>query len=61
MIMLTVKCPATQKDVPTGVPVPSLSALAAASFNNMTVLCPHCGATHTWDKEDAFLVMVSNQ
>ena len=59
--MLTVKCPATQNDVPTGVPVPNLSALAAASFDHMTVLCPHCGATHTWDKEDAFLVMVPNR
>ena len=56
--MLTLKCPATSEEVPTGVPIPSLSALAAATLVDMKVLCPHCGQTHTWDKEDAYLVML---
>ena len=58
MLMLAIRCPKTHEDVPTGIPVPTLSAFNTASFNRMTLQCPHCGETHTWDRKDAFPVMV---
>jgi len=59
--MLTIKCPKTNEDVPTGVPVPTLSAFDAATLADLTVHCPRCGETHAWGKKDAFLVMVPNR
>ncbi len=58
MLMLAIRCPKTHEDVPTGIPVPTLSALDTASFAGMTVQCPHCGETHAWERKDAFPVMV---
>ena len=58
MLMLAIRCPKTHEDVPTGIPVPTLSAFNTASFTRMTLQCPHCGDTHTWDRKDAFPVMV---
>jgi hypothetical protein len=56
MPRVMIKCPNTNKFVPTGF------ALDKASFENPsyilgnnTVRCPACGKDHTWSKADAIL------
>ena len=51
-IMIT--CPSTGKPIPVGIALPKQS-FDASTFLNATVSCPHCGQTHTWNKEDAYV------
>jgi len=51
MAMLMIKCPTTQKPVPTGIAMDKKSFETAKLFAN-AVQCPHCKQMHTWDKKD---------
>jgi hypothetical protein len=52
---LTVRCPITQRQLPTGITLNAV-AFATAVFRNVRVPCPHCEGEHRWSTADAFLV-----
>jgi|SRR5205814_9859396 endogenous inhibitor of DNA gyrase (YacG/DUF329 family) len=52
---VTIRCPRTGKNVPTGVAMDEES-FKSATLKDNSVQCPHCGEMHTWQKKDAFLV-----
>lgn len=54
MPQLMIKCPFTNKPVPTGMSVPKGSNLKG--FKNNSISCPHCGGKHTWNGPDAFFL-----
>ncbi|SFH06756.1 hypothetical protein SAMN04488020_106120 [Palleronia marisminoris] len=49
-----IKCPVTGKPVKTGI-VAEREGFEESVLEESTVPCPHCGQTHTWDKQDAWL------
>ena len=53
MVMIT--CPNTGKPVPTGIGMNKASWATTTLADNTVGECPHCGQTHTWSKEDAYL------
>jgi endogenous inhibitor of DNA gyrase (YacG/DUF329 family) len=52
MTMLMIKCPKTQKPLPTGIGMDKKSFETASLSTNTIAPCPHCGGAHTWDKKD---------
>ena len=52
MPMLFIKCPKTQKDIPTGIDVPK--DMDRSGISNNSISCSECGQMHTWDGKDAF-------
>ncbi|MEY2482406.1 MAG: hypothetical protein QOK24_934 [Verrucomicrobiota bacterium] len=53
---MMISCPKTSKPVFTGIAIDEVSFKDPTNrFTNNSVSCPHCGGTHTWSKEDAFL------
>ncbi len=52
MAKLYIECPATGKEVFTGVDFPE--GKDRSVYRNNTVGCPHCGASHVWDGTGAF-------
>jgi len=52
--IVKIKCPTTGKDVDTGIAM-DLGSFATATFKANAVKCPHCGQTHVWSKQDAFV------
>ena len=55
MARVVIKCPMTSKEVPTGISVANPEMFESMTLTTNSVSCPHCGQTHTWSKEDAFL------
>ncbi len=54
MYNIMVKCPATGKDVSTGI------ATTEDTFDHLpyhisSMNCPHCGVRHSWTQQDAWL------
>jgi hypothetical protein len=54
MARLMITCPNTGEPVFTGIDLPE-SVLESAELRDNGVGCPHCGQTHVWSKEDAYL------
>ncbi len=52
---VTVRCPATQQPLATGVYLNAVG-FASSCFTNVRVQCPHCQGEHRWSSADAFLV-----
>lgn len=53
MPMLIVKCPATGKDIPTGIEMDK-ATFKTADLAPAPVRCPYCEKDHTWYKSDLF-------
>lgn len=51
MGIVTVRCPATGEEVPTGV-VMDQDAFALAKFGPRPFVCDACGEAHVWEKQD---------
>ncbi|MGE3147656.1 MAG: hypothetical protein AB7K04_01170 [Pseudorhodoplanes sp.] len=51
---LVITCPATGKQVETGIETDTLSLELTPQFVGRTH-CPHCAAEHTFSKEQAFV------
>ena len=51
MGIVTVRCPATGQEVPTGV-VMDLERYELAKFGPNAFVCDACGETHIWEKAD---------
>ena len=51
---LLIKCPTTHRLIFTGVATDQ-SGYDAGSFTNNSTVCPHCGQTHVWSKENTLL------
>ena len=51
---LLVRCPSTAKLIPTGQTVEE-EAWADTKLKAHKLSCPHCQATHAWNKEDVVL------
>lgn len=49
-----IRCPETGKPLSTGLSMDA-GSFESSTLENDSVECPHCGKTHTWSKEDAFL------
>ena len=56
MFKITITCPVTKQPVETGVKTASREAFNSNLFKEHVVICPKCYQTHSWRKEDAFLV-----
>lgn len=52
MPMLMIKCPKTQKPIPTGMAVGDKKSFENSDFSNNSTSCPACGGMHKWDKKD---------
>jgi hypothetical protein len=52
MGIVTVRCPATGQEVPTGV-VMDPGHFNLASFGPRTFVCDACGESHVWEKAEA--------
>jgi hypothetical protein len=52
MGIVTVRCPATGKDVPTGL-VMDPDVFRAARLGPRAFVCDACGEPHAWDKSEA--------
>jgi hypothetical protein len=52
---LIIACPRTKKRVDTGVSMP-IETFEASVLSGNELVCPHCGETHVWSKEDAVVV-----
>ena len=50
-----IRCPVTGKPVRTGMSLSRESLELSELEDNRVGPCPHCGQTHVWDKEDAYL------
>ncbi len=55
MARVMITCPVTGMVVFTGMDLPK-KEFEAADIRDEIVKCPHCSQTHTWQKEDAYLV-----
>lgn len=53
MPAIYIKCPVTNRNIPTGFAADDLTSNV---FSNNSVGCPHCRGTHTWSNKDAFFV-----
>jgi hypothetical protein len=53
MGMIMIHCPATGRDVSTGIETSGVDELPSVKA---TMLCPVCGRVHDWTKDDAWLV-----
>jgi len=51
---LLVRCPATGKDIPSGIEVDRQSFEKTPAFTG-TIACPFCGVEHAWSKIDAYV------
>jgi endogenous inhibitor of DNA gyrase (YacG/DUF329 family) len=61
MPMILITCPKTQKAVATGILMDKKSFDEPTNIlQGNTVMCPHCGQPHVWDKEDARLADSAN-
>ena len=49
-----IRCPQTGKPLPTGMAFTEAN-FKAITLSSNSVLCPHCGQMHVWDKKDAWL------
>lgn len=54
-MLIMIRCPVTQKDLPTGIAT-TAQAFEATDYGLNSVSCPWCFQMHTWSKADAFLV-----
>ena len=54
MPRVMIKCPNTQKLVPTGMAMDK-SSFDSSTLTNNTVHCSACGKNHTWSKSEAIL------
>jgi hypothetical protein len=52
---IIIACPRTRKRVDTGMSMP-IETFKAAALTDNNVVCPHCGESHFWSKEDAVVV-----
>lgn len=52
MGIVTIRCPATGKEVPTGV-VMEPDVFKRASFGPRAFVCDACGEPHVWEKPEA--------
>lgn len=52
---LFIACPTTGNILSTGMSMDKASFESSTLVNNSVGPCPHCGATHTWSKENAML------
>jgi hypothetical protein len=55
MANVVIKCPTTDKLVPTGIAMDAQSFQRAEMGTNTLGNCPACGGNHVWNKEDAQL------
>jgi hypothetical protein len=55
MANVLIKCPKSGMPVPTGIAMDKVAFATATLKNNTVGLCPDCGESHTWSKDDAFL------
>lgn len=55
MGMIMIRCPKTDRAIPTGV-VMETPAFDNAELRGRTVLCRMCGQRHRWDKADAWVL-----
>ena len=51
---ILIRCPATQRLIPTGI-VTDQRTYESGTFLNNSTQCPHCGELHTWSKENTLL------
>lgn len=51
---IMIRCPKTQKPIPTGIGAGNADILKNGTFSNNSVTCPECEGTHTWSGPDAF-------
>ncbi len=49
-----IRCPITQKQIPTGIAL-DMEAFSRAVLEDRSVFCPYCHLEHPWSKKDAFL------
>ena len=54
MANVVIKCPKTGKLVPTGMNMDEAS-FKTSSMSGNSFICPACGETHTWNKDQASL------
>jgi hypothetical protein len=54
MPQIMIRCPKTGKPTPTGMHFDEVS-FATSQFRNNIAPCPHCGSSHMWSKEDAWV------
>jgi hypothetical protein len=52
MGIVTVRCPATGKEVPTGIVLES-EVFQRANFGPRAFVCDACGEPHVWEKQEA--------
>jgi endogenous inhibitor of DNA gyrase (YacG/DUF329 family) len=52
-----VRCPTTGKAIETGIETTSQDEFSRTYEAIPPADCPHCGQTHRWKKEDAFLLV----
>lgn len=52
---LLIKCPESEKMIPTGMEMDQRS-FKGSTLQNNSVLCPECGKTHNWDRDDVIFV-----
>jgi hypothetical protein len=52
--MVTIRCPITGREIPTGIVLSPLEFERAALEGNV-VRCPECGRIHSWTRADARL------
>jgi hypothetical protein len=58
MGIIMINCPATGRDVSTGIETIAIEALPAVTAK---MVCPACGRVHDWTKADAWLVYSGEQ
>ena len=51
---ILIRCPATGRDVSTGIALET-DVFLEAEFKTYPVPCPHCGNRHPWKKGDAYM------
>jgi hypothetical protein len=50
-----ITCPESGEPLFTGIRVDDATSWATGWASSNAVKCPHCGGTHTWSKEGAYL------
>ena len=61
MFKIMITCPVTKQAVETGIKTASREAFNSNLFKEHIVICPKCYQTHSWRKQDAFLVSDQNR
>ena len=57
VLRVMIRCPRTGKAVETGIETTSKEEFDRTYEAVPPVQCPHCGETHRWKKEEAFLLV----